>query len=128
MTVNCMTEITVLIPSTFVLSFNLVRYVFSRVWEFTRCLQFGIWVLPETYGFLCYSIACFCKLLYAVICVIVRHSLYEAYVTGQSHSTASVLANRTFRFIFLLQILLASAFCFLPFLIFSSLCLLKSFA
>ena len=76
----------------------------------------------------CYSIACFCKLLHAVICVIVRHGLYEAYVTGQGHSKASLLANRTFRFIFLLQILFAFAFCFLPFLIFSSFCLLKSFA
>ena len=103
------------------LSFNLVGYVFSRVWDFTRCLQFGFCT-----G--CYSIACFCKLLHAVICVIERHSLYEAYVTGPGHLTASLLANRTFRFIFLLQILFASAFCFLPFLIFSSLCLLKSFA
>ena len=114
-----MIEITVLIPSTFVLSFHLVGYVFSRIWEFTRCcsLVFG-----------CYSIACFCKLLYVVICVIVRHTLYKAYVTGQGHSTASLLANGMFRLIFLLQILFASAFCFLPFLIFSSLCLLKSFA
>ena len=76
----------------------------------------------------CYSIACFCKLLHAVICVTVRHDLYKADVTGQGYSTASLLANRTFRSIFLLQVLFASAFCFLPFLIFSSLCLLKSFA
>ena len=93
------------------LSFNLVGYVFSRVWEFTWCLQFGIWVLQHS------------MLLHAVICVILRHSLHKAHVTGQGYSTASLLANRTFRFIFLLQILFASTFCFLPFLIFSSMLL-----
>ena len=44
----CMIEITVLIPSTFVLSFNLVGFLFSRVWEFARCVQFGIWVLQHS--------------------------------------------------------------------------------
>ena len=114
-----MIEITAFIPSTFVLSFNLVGYVFSRFGNSRG-------VCSLVFG--CYSIACFCKLLHAVICIIVRHSLYKAYFTGQGHSTASLLANRTFWFIFLLQILFASAVCFLPFLICSSLCLLKSFA
>ena len=48
--------------------------VFSRVWEFTQCLQFGISVLHHS------------MLLHAVICVIV----YKEYVTGQGHSTASL--------------------------------------
>ena len=49
--------------------------VFSRIWEFTRWLHFGIWVLPEThkglktsYGFLVLHHS---MLLHAVICVIV---------------------------------------------------------
>ena len=48
--------------------------VFSPVWEFTRCLQPGIWVLHHSI------------LLHAVICVIV----YKAYVAGQGHWTASL--------------------------------------
>ena len=40
--------------------------VLSRVWEFTRGLQFGIWVLHHS------------MLLHAFICVIV----YKAYVAG----------------------------------------------
>ena len=61
-----MIEITGFIPSTFVLSFNLVGYVFSRFWNSRG-------VCSLVFG--CYSIACFCKLLHAVICIIVRHSL-----------------------------------------------------
>ena len=48
--------------------------VFSRVWEFTRSLQFGIWVLHHR------------MLLHAVICV----TVYKVYVAGQGHSTASL--------------------------------------
>lgn len=35
-------------------------YVFSRVWEVTRCLQFGVWVLYHS------------MLLHGVICVYIR--------------------------------------------------------
>ena len=58
-------------------------------------------------------------LLHAVICV----AIYKAYVKGQGHSTASLSATCTFRFIVLIWFLLMSALCFTPFLIFSSLCL-----
>ena len=79
------------------------------VWEFTRtrCLQFGTSMLHHR------------MLLHAVICV----AIYKAYVKGQGHSTASLSATCTFRFIFLIWFLLMSALCFTPFLIFSSLCL-----
>ena len=79
------------------------------VWEFTRtrCLQFGTSMLHHR------------MLLHAVICV----AIYKAYVKGQGHSTASLSATCTFRFIVLIWFLLMSALCFTPFLIFSSLCL-----
>ena len=61
---------------------------------------------------------------HTVICVIV----YKAYVTGQGHSTASLSGTRTFRSIFLLRLLFASALFFIPFLIFSSLRLMSFFS
>ena len=69
--------------------------VFSRVWEFTRWLQFGIWVLHHS------------MLLHAVICVIV----YKKYVLAQGHSTAYLFALVRFALFFFWGFLFASAFC-----------------
>ena len=73
------------------------------------CLVFG-----------CYIIACFCMLLFVLSYI--RSTL-------QDKVTLRHLSKQlTFRFIFLLRLsflLFASALCFTPFLIFSSLCLLS---
>ena len=72
-----------------------VENVFSRVWEFTLWLHFGIWVLHHS------------MLLHAVICVIV----HKVYVLGQGHSTAYLFALVRFALFFFGSFLFASAFC-----------------
>ena len=72
-----------------------VENVFSRVWEFTLWLHFGIWVLHHS------------MLLHAVICVIV----HKVYVLGQGHSTAYLFALVRFAPFFFGSFLFASAFC-----------------
>ena len=75
-----------------------------------RCLQFGIWVLHHS------------MLLHAVISVI----LCKAYVIGQGHSTASLLATPVRFASFFWGFRFASALRCISFLIFSSLCGLLS--
>ena len=81
-----------------------VENVFSRVWESTRWLHFGIWVLHHS------------MLLHAVICVIV----YKVYVLGQGHSTAYLFALVLFESIFLLRLFVRFRFLRYNLLIFFS--------